>query len=89
MDGESFVVEWANMPVFCGAPNQNYGTAANCALVDQSTSTFQLILYPSGEIKMQYQNVLSPQYRADVCDASGRDGNSNGCRSGAQQGPWY
>lgn len=89
MDGESFVVEWVNMPVFCGAPNQNYGTAANCALVDQSTSTFQLILYPSGEIKMQYQNVLAPQFRADVCDHSGRDGNSNGCRPGAQQNPWY
>jgi hypothetical protein len=95
MDGQSFVIEWVNMPVFCGPPNAMYGTAANCALVDQSTSTFQLILYPSGEIKMQYQNVLAPQYRADVCDSSDRDGSTNAggngaqCARGAQQQPWY
>eukprot|EP01046_Picozoa_sp_COSAG06_P083602 COSAG06_NODE_30490_length_538_cov_0.744875_1_plen_87_part_10 len=84
MDGQSFVIEWVNMPVFCGPPNAMYGTAANCALVDQSTSTFQLILYPSGEIKMQYQNVLAPQYRADVCDSSDRDGSTNAGGNGAQ-----
>ena len=86
MDGESFVVEWVNMPVFCGLPGTAggvpIGMMANCALVDQSTSTFQLILYPSGEIKMQYQNVLAPQYRTAPC-ATGTHGNTDGCAAGS------
>ena len=73
MDGQSFVVEWSNIPSFCGPPGQRngqpLGMAANCGQLDQSTSTFQMILYPSGEIKLQYQNVLAPQYRAPLCDS--------------------
>ena len=65
MDGQSFVVEWSNIPSFCGPPGmragQPLGMAANCGQLDQSTSTFQMILYPSGEIKLQYRSVLAPQ----------------------------
>lgn len=51
MDGESFVVEWLNFPVWCG------GTM-NCYQADQQLSTFEMILFPSGEIKLQYQNLI-------------------------------
>ena len=72
MDGQSFVVEWSNIPSFCGPPAMRAGVPmgmpADCDAVDRSTSTFQMILYPSGEIKLQYQNVLAPQYRAPICD---------------------
>ena len=51
MDGESFVVEWVNFPVWCG------GTM-NCYQADQQLSTFEMILFPTGEIKLQYQNLI-------------------------------
>jgi hypothetical protein len=52
MDGDHFVVEWVNYPIWCGgAMNCNSGPAT-------TPSTFQLILYPTGEIKLQYQNVI-------------------------------
>ena len=52
MDGESFVVEWVNYPVWCGG-------LMNCYQADRQLSTFELILFPSGEIKLQYQNLIT------------------------------
>ena len=56
MDGEAFVVEWVNVPIWCGDNN-----GMNCAQLDRMTSTFELILFPSGEIKMQYQQVIQAE----------------------------
>ena len=51
-DGRGAVVGWSNIPSFCGPPGmragQPLGMAANCGQLDQSTSTFQMIPYPSG-----------------------------------------
>ena len=53
MDGQSFVVQWQGIPAWCEDNDH-----MQCAQLDGQPSTFQLILYASGEIKMQYQQVL-------------------------------
>merc|ERR1740117_2446916 len=68
IDGEAFTIEWNNMATF-GAP------------AGAATSTFEVTLFSSGEIKMQYMavpwNTYSNGFSGQWMANSGSAGNTN------------